>query len=100
MTSSRRLSPAALAVSVSALSLLTACGNEADDTRAVDPAASGEPSTSAAATGAPTPVPDEQVRTRGLVTVLDSGDGPELCLGAVAESYPPQCGGRAGFSPC
>jgi len=26
-------------------------------------------------------------------TVLDSGDGAQLCLGAVAESYPPQCGG-------
>ena len=33
------------------------------------------------------------MRTSGLVTVLDSGSGPELCLGAVAESYPPQCGG-------
>jgi hypothetical protein len=26
-------------------------------------------------------------------TVLDDGGGPELCLGAVAESLPPQCGG-------
>lgn len=26
-------------------------------------------------------------------TVLDSGDGPELCLGGVATSLPPQCGG-------
>ena len=76
---------AALVLSVTAL---TACGNEGD-TRAVDPAASGEPSS----TGAPTPVPDGPVRTKGLVTVLDAGDGPELCLGAVAESYPPQCGG-------
>lgn len=29
------------------------------------------------------------------VTVLDDGHGPELCLGAIAESYPPQCGGPA-----
>ena len=43
----------------------------------------------------PTPVPDGEVRTSGLVTVLDAGTGPELCLGAVAESYPPQCGGPA-----
>jgi hypothetical protein len=79
----------ALVLSVTALS---ACGNEGDgDTRAVDPAASGSPSSSAA----PTPVPDGEVRTRGLVTVLDAGDGPELCLGAIAESYPPQCGGPA-----
>jgi hypothetical protein len=26
-------------------------------------------------------------------TVLDDGSGPELCLGGVAESLPPQCGG-------
>jgi hypothetical protein len=32
------------------------------------------------------------VHTRGLATVMDTGT-PELCLGAVAESYPPQCGG-------
>ncbi len=24
---------------------------------------------------------------------MDTGDGPQLCLGAIAESYPPQCGG-------
>ncbi|MBS43097.1 MAG: hypothetical protein CMH83_08065 [Nocardioides sp.] len=24
---------------------------------------------------------------------MDTGDGPELCLGPVAESYPPQCSG-------
>lgn len=39
--------------------------------------------------------PDGLVRTPYLATVLDDGDGPELCLGAVAESYPPQCGGPA-----
>ena len=39
--------------------------------------------------------PDGLVRTAYLATVLDDGDGPELCLGAVAESYPPQCGGPA-----
>ncbi|WP_188756623.1 hypothetical protein [Microbacterium album] len=27
------------------------------------------------------------------VTVMDTGDGAELCLGAIAMSYPPQCGG-------
>ena len=89
MTSSRSLFSGALALVLS-VTALAACGNEGD-TKAVDPAASGEPSS----TAAPTPVPDGPVRTHGLVTVLDSGDGPELCLGAVAESYPPQCGGPA-----
>ncbi|RYB92556.1 hypothetical protein EUA06_06320 [Nocardioides glacieisoli] len=87
MTYSRLPFSGALALVLS-VTALAACGNEGD-TKAVDPSASGEPSS----TGAPTPVPDGQVRTRGLVTVLDTGDGPELCLGAVAESYPPQCGG-------
>ncbi len=81
----------ALVLSVAALS---ACGNEGD-TRAVDPAASGEPSTGASAGAVPTPAPDGEVSTSGLVTVLDDGSGPEVCLGAVAESYPPQCGGPA-----
>ncbi|MBC2931449.1 hypothetical protein [Nocardioides sp. zg-1228] len=72
------------------LGAATACSTEAE-MRAVDSAGSGEPS--ASSDGPPTPVPDGEVRTRGLVTVLDSGGGPELCLGAVAESYPPQCGG-------
>ncbi len=33
------------------------------------------------------------VTTEHPVTVLDDGDGAELCLGAMAASYPPQCGG-------
>lgn len=43
----------------------------------------------------PTAVPAASgpVQTRGLATVLDAGDGPQLCLGAVAESFPPQCSG-------
>ncbi|EON22853.1 hypothetical protein CF8_3216 [Nocardioides sp. CF8] len=31
--------------------------------------------------------------TTWRTTVLDDGDGPELCLGGVAESLPPQCSG-------
>lgn len=48
-------------------------------------------------TGAPPAVtmpridPEELLEGNG--TVLDDGSGPELCLGGVAESYPPQCGG-------
>lgn len=33
------------------------------------------------------------VQTRHPVTVLDDGDGPELCLGMIMASLPPQCGG-------
>jgi hypothetical protein len=84
--------PAVLALLLG-LATLSACSSEAE-MRAVDPAASSEP-TPATSSGAPAPVPNGQVSTHGLVTVLDPGTGPELCLGAVAESYPPQCGGPA-----
>src|SRR5690242_3299087 len=81
-----------LALAATALSL-AACSTEGE-MRAVDPAGGGEPSTTTTASSeAPTPVPDGEVRTPGLVTVLDPGTGPELCLGPVAESYPPQCSG-------
>ena len=81
---------------------LTGCSSESE-MRATDPAAadaaagSGDHSTedpAAAPTGMPTAVPaaEGEVATDGLVTVLDDGDGAELCT-AVAESLPPQCSG-------
>ena len=39
------------------------------------------------------PAIDPEQLLEGNGTVLDDGGGPELCLGGVAESYPPQCGG-------
>jgi hypothetical protein len=41
------------------------------------------------------PLGEQPTRDRygANATVLDDGDGPELCLGAVADSLPPQCGG-------
>ncbi|MGN6574540.1 MAG: hypothetical protein ACTHKG_02530 [Nocardioides sp.] len=36
---------------------------------------------------------DEQPRYRGIGTVLDAGDGPELCLGPIMTSLPPRCSG-------
>jgi hypothetical protein len=77
------------------LGAATACSTEAE-MKAVDSSGSGDSAAADAPSGeAPTPVPDGEVRTSGLVTVLDSGGGPEMCLGAVAESYPPQCSGPA-----
>lgn len=67
-------------VGAALLLLLTGCGQ-----------ASSSPAPSATA---PTPIPaSEALETRHPVTVLDEGDGPELCVGAVATSLPPQCGG-------
>ncbi|KRF36891.1 hypothetical protein ASG94_05700 [Nocardioides sp. Soil805] len=83
----------AAAVTATALLALGACSTE-QEMRAVDPA--GRPDSSAAEpTGAmPTTAPaaEGEVTTGGLVTVLDDGDGPEMCH-AVAESLPPQCEG-------
>lgn len=71
-------------VAAGALVLLaaTACATAA-------PGSSGEPR---ASLGAVTPVPPEgEVTATG--TVLDDGGDVRLCLGPVAESYPPQCSG-------
>lgn len=71
---------------------LTACGDDAGPSTAADPASS-----TTETPDAPDAVPAAvgQVRSRTLPTVMDTGDGPELCLGAVAESFPPQCSGPA-----
>lgn len=73
--------------------LVAGCGGDAGDTGGGagpggDTGGSGE-----VPSAAPTPHPDAAVTTRSPATVLDDGDGAELCLGAIAESYPPQCGG-------
>ena len=70
---------------LAALLLLTGCGGS-DDPVAVDPG--GPPGTSGV------PAAPGPVRTRQLATVMDTGS-PELCLGPVAESWPPQCSGTA-----
>jgi hypothetical protein len=76
--------------------VLTACsGDDGDDDVATDPGGSGP-----AAAQPPTSVPAApgDVRSRNLVTVMDKDtkdDLVELCLGPIAESYPPQCGGPA-----
>lgn len=70
------------------LLLLAACGSETgeagSDTSGADGSRPPTPSTVPAAPG--------DVRTRGIVTVMDNG-APEVCLGPVAESWPPQCRG-------
>jgi hypothetical protein len=85
--------PPSLIAALAALVLAgSACGGEGSDDSddiAKDPV---RPSPSASATGPVAPVPSGPVRTRDLATVMDTGT-PELCLGPVAESYPPQCGG-------
>lgn len=54
-------------------------------------AAACGPAGSPPVTGQPEPRADH--RLLGIGLVLDDGDGAELCLGGVAESLPPQCGG-------
>jgi hypothetical protein len=68
---------------------LAACGGE-NGGQATDPGNSP----SDAAAPSEVPAAPGTVHTRGLVTVMDTGR-PELCLGPVAESFPPQCSGPA-----
>ena len=87
--------PVSLSVGLALSALaLSACSTESE-MQAVDPAAQEPGSSDAPADSgeAPAPVPKGTVTTHGLMTVLDPGTGPQLCLGAIAESYPPQCSG-------
>ncbi|GAA4681870.1 hypothetical protein [Nocardioides nanhaiensis] len=64
--------------------LLLACGDDAPRTTTVsDPPP--RPSS--------VPAADGEVVTVLPALVIDDGGGTEICLGAVAESYPPQCSG-------
>lgn len=64
---------------------LTGCGDASSE-----PAVDTTPAVPAASPTAMLPA-DGPVRARA--TVLDEGEGPMLCLGSIAFSYPPQCSG-------
>lgn len=85
----RRLSAAVLApVLLSGLLAVAGCGQETPAGAGQDPGTSGaaEPPPSQQATAT-------SVELFAAATVLDDGSGPQLCVGAVAASLPPQCGG-------
>lgn len=87
--------PLALVALALAASTLAACSSEGGQ-RAVDPAAQGSGGSAPDEPGGrPSAIPaaEGEVQTATLATVLDDGDGPQLCLGGVAESMPPQCDG-------
>ncbi len=69
---------------VAAALVLAGCGDPATPTGVGGSA--GSPSAVSVMSGGP-------VATRYPVTVIDDGDGAVVCLGGVAESLPPQCGG-------
>lgn len=75
-----RFSPHLL-VALSVAVVLAGCGSE------TAPVGNG------AADAPPATPSDPSGPVIGEATVLDAGDGAQLCLGPVAESYPPQCGG-------
>lgn len=71
------------------LSTLAGCGSQTPTTDVPDGGATQD----VGGPPAPSPTPDGPVRTRDLAYVVQTGDSPELCLGVVAESAPPQCDG-------
>lgn len=78
-----------LAALVLTLATVSGCGDDGGPAVARDePSASFSPEDGPPAAA----VPDGPVRTADLAVVMDRGE-PELCLGPVAESYPPQCSG-------
>lgn len=77
----------ALALSLAILSLLAGCATPSAD----GPTQGGGPGQGADTVPQPAP-PTEEVLAQGTV-LQHSPDAAQLCLGAVAESYPPQCGG-------
>ena len=82
MTGPRLLTAVA---NLSGLALVAACGDEGGVGEFRDRGEAAAPTAVPAATG--------QVTTTIPMTVLDDGHGAELCLGAIAASLPPQCGG-------
>jgi uncharacterized protein YfkK (UPF0435 family) len=82
-----RLNSALAAAAV--LVLASACGTETGSNSSGD---DPTPTHSSSAGPMPTDVPPPMGKVVASGTVMDAGR-PELCLGAVADSYPPQCGG-------
>lgn len=76
-----------LLTAVVASALVSGCGDE------VVPAPEPEAQPSTVPGERPTTTPAAPGEVLGFATVLDDGDGAELCLGGQADSYPPQCGG-------
>jgi len=91
-----RRTPMKLALALGAATLLTlaACGTETGSGHGND-IAGDDPKPTAftpSGTNPPVAVPAAGGLVTGQGTVMDTGR-PELCLGGVLDSYPPQCGG-------
>jgi hypothetical protein len=86
---------AVVGVGLVVLAVLTASCGPADvgGVGAQAPSSGGaSPAATPSGWWSPGPVQD-QVRYRGIGTVLHDGDGPELCLGPIMTSLPPRCSG-------
>ena len=87
----RRPTPVRTLLTILGVVLLAACGSDPGSV-ARDPSASDTADTAGNPIPTRSPQPSGPVSTSVLTTVIDAGR-PVLCVGGVAESFPPQCSG-------
>lgn len=75
-----------IVLAVALAAALTGCGRATGETAA-------DVTTPAVPAASPTAMLPAAGPVRARATVLDEGEGPMLCLGSIADSYPPQCSG-------
>ncbi len=83
-----------LLVLVTLAAVLASCADPSPSAPAVDPAPPASAAEPALATSGPVTTAGP-VRYETSTMVIDAGPDPELCLGVVLESLPPQCDGPA-----
>lgn len=87
----RKSRASAIVVAVLSGLLLTACATPAGTAGAGGADGAGGTADRLTLADITPGLPDGEVIAQG--TVMDTGDAIELCLGALLESYPPQCSG-------
>lgn len=93
--SRRPTATACVTAAAGLVAVVAACGTQTDDATPGTPGAPGAisdgPGDVTGTSASVTEPEDEELQASGIV--LDDGNGPQFCTGAIMESYPPQCSG-------